>query len=337
MTRAAPLSRRRAITIVAGCAGVPLLDRGRAARDLPALYAWNGTSLGSPARLRLYHTDRAAAAQVVARCAAEIERLEHIFALYREDSEITRLNRHGRIAAPAHDLRLVLADSLRLAELSGGAFDVSVQPLWDLYAQHFFGRPAPDPSGPPARAVAAALALVGWRDIEVSARQAVLARPGMGLALNGIAQGYVADRIVGIFRDAGCDRVLADLGHSELFALGRHPDRRCWHIGLTDPRKPERIGQVIDLCDGALCTSGGYGTKFEPSGRFHHLFDTATGASAGHYLAVSVFAPRAMIADALSTGIYVVPPERCAKILSNHRDVSALVTLPDGTTQRLSG
>ena len=330
----AGLSRRRAITIMAAGAGVSLLGADRAARDAPVLYAWNGTSLGSPARLRLYHSDRAAAAQVVARCAAEIERLERIFALYRDDSELARLNRDRRIAAPGHDLRLVLAEALRLADLSGGAFDVTVQPLWDLYARHFFGREPPDPAGPPPRDVAAALALVDWRGVEISARQAALARPGMGLTLNGIAQGYVADRITDILRNAGCDRVLADLGRSELVALGRHPDGRCWQIGLADPRQPDRIARVLDLSNGALCTSGGYGTKFEPSGRFHHLFDTATGASAGHYIAASVFAPSAMIADALSTALYVAPPVLGGKILSNYRGISALLTLPDGTTQR---
>lgn len=334
MSRFAPLSRRRAMTIIACAAGLPLLGTDRAARREPALCVWNGTSLGSPARLRIYHPDRWAAAQVVARCAAEIERLERIFALYRDDSEVARLNREGRIAAPAHDLRLLLAECLRLAELSGGAFDVTVQPLWELYARHFFGRDPPDPAGPPPRAVAAALALVDWRQVAVSARQAALARPGMGLTLNGIAQGYVADRIVGILRDAGCDRVLADLGRSEIFALGCHPDGRRWQVGLADPRQPDRVAHVLDLCDGALCTSGGYGTKFEPSGRFNHLFDTATGASAGRYIAASVFAPSAMIADALSTALYVAPPERGARILLEYQNVSALLTLPDGTMRR---
>lgn len=79
----AGMSRRRAITIVAAAAGLPLLGADGATPAAPPLYAWNGTSLGSPARLRLYHPDREAAAQVVASCAAEIERLERIFGLYR--------------------------------------------------------------------------------------------------------------------------------------------------------------------------------------------------------------------------------------------------------------
>jgi hypothetical protein len=109
-----------------------------------------------------------------------------------------------------------------------------------------------------------------------------LARPRMGLTLNGIAQGYVTDRVTEILRDNGCDRILANMGCSELRTIGRHADGRPWRIGLADPRRPENVVAALDLCDRALCTSGGYGTKFEPTGRFHHLFDPDTGASADH-------------------------------------------------------
>ena len=330
-------TRRRVLTILGAFAGAPLLGGdGRRQELLPVLYEWNGTALGSPARLMLCHPNRAAAERIVARCAAEIERLERIFALYREDSEVARLNREGRIEAPSHDLLLVLSECQRLSALTSGAFDVTVQPLWNLYASHFFGCRPPAPDGPPADVVATALALVNWCGIDISARQVVLTRPGMTLTFNGIAQGYVTDRMIGILREATFDRILADLGRSELYAIGRHPDGRPWRVGLADPRQPENLATTLDLRDSSLCTSGGYGTKFEPSGKFHHLFDTATGASARHYVAVSVFAPSAMIADALSTALYVTPPERGLKTLASYEGVSALVTLPDGTARHLS-
>ena len=155
--RTGGLARRRAITIMGAFAGMPLLAGDRRAPAPAALYQWNGTSLGSPSRLLLYHPSRATAERVVALCTAEIERLERIFALYRDDSELACLNRDGRITAPSHDLLLVLSECGRLSGLSGGAFDVTVQPLWDVYATHFFGTQAPRPEGPDPRAVAAAL------------------------------------------------------------------------------------------------------------------------------------------------------------------------------------
>jgi thiamine biosynthesis lipoprotein len=333
----ASLTRRRAITIMGAFAGMPLLSSDRRTSDPVYLYQWNGTSLGSPSHLLLYHPNRATAERVVALCTAEIERLERIFALYRDDSEVTSLNRNGRLAAPSHDLILVLAECNRLSTLSAGAFDVTVQPLWNLYASHFFGAQAPVSEGPEPRAVAAALALVDWRGIEFNGRQVALRRPGMGLTLNGIAQGYVTDRIIGILRDNGFDRVLSDFGRSEICAIGRHPGGQPWQVGLADPRQPDKFALVLDLLPGSLCTSGGYGTKFEASGKYHHLFDTATGVSAGHYIGVSVFAPSAMVADSLSTALYVTPPRLGREMLANYPGVTALATLPDGTIQRLPG
>jgi thiamine biosynthesis lipoprotein len=331
----ASLARRRAITILGAFAGVPFLASDRRASAPDRLLEWHGTSLGSPARLLLHHPDRTEAQLAVALCAAEIERLEQIFALYREDSEVARLNRDGRIAAPSHDLLLVLSACSRLSALTGGAFDVTVQPLWNLYASHFLGTQAPPRYGPDPRAIAAALALTDWRGIIFSATKIELRQPGMGVTLNGIAQGYVTDRIIEILRDNGFDRVLSDLGRSEIAAIGCHPDGRPWQIGLADPRYPDRFARILDLAPGSVCTSGGYGTKFEPSGKYHHLFDPATGASAGHYIGVSVFARSTMVADALSTALYVTPPRRGVDLLASYPGVTALVTLPDGEIRQL--
>jgi thiamine biosynthesis lipoprotein len=85
-----------------------------------------------------------------------------------------------------------------------------------------------------------------------------------------------------------------------------------------------------------VCTSGGYGTKFEATGRFHHLFDPLTGTSAHGYLAVSVLAASTMIADALSTALYVTPPQRSLALLASFTGVSALATVPDGSVRHLS-
>jgi thiamine biosynthesis lipoprotein len=330
------LTRRRAMTILGVATSLPMLCAGdRAAESVP-LCQWDGTSLGSPSRLLLYHPDRVAAARIIGRCTAEIERLERIFALYRADSELARLNRDGRLDAPSFDLLALLSRCQRLSALSGGAFDVTVQPLWNLYAGHFFMLPSPAPGGPEPGAVERARKLVGWQGVDLTARRIALARPGMGLTLNGIAQGYVTDRITEILHDNGCDRTLADMGRSELRAQGRHADGHPWRVGLADPRQPDRLAAAIDLCDRALCTSGGYGTPFEASGRFHHLFDPATGASANHYIGVSVLAASAATADALSTALYVTPPSRSAELLASFPATSARLTRPDGTVDQLS-
>lgn len=331
------LSRRRVLTILGAAAALPLLSADDPAAGPAKLYQWTGSSLGSPSRLLLYHWDRAAASRIIGRCMAEIERLERIFALYREDSELARLNRDGRLDAPSQELLALLGDCQHLSAMSGGAFDITVQPLWNLYAAHFFAAPSPPSTGPALRDVERALRLVDWRLIDATPRRVRLARPGMGVTLNGIAQGYVADRLTDILQENGCARMLADLGRSEMRSLGRHTDGRPWHVGLADPRQSERIAFTLDLENRALCTSGGYGTKFEASGRYHHLFDPATGTSANRYIAASVLAPRAKIADALSTALYVTPPERGPALVAGFPGTSARLTLPDGSVRQLSG
>jgi FAD:protein FMN transferase len=329
------VSRRRAMTIVGAVAGLPLLGADELSWGAPLLHQWIGTSLGSPSQLLLYHHDRAAAARIAGACAAEIDRLERIFALYQTDSEIARLNRDGRIELPSLDLFMVLSRSQILSALSTGAFDVTVQPFWTLYAGHFFGNAAPPPEGPAPEAIERTRKLVDWQAVDVGRRRIALERTGMGLTLNGVAQGYVTDRVMDMLRENGCDRAFGNMGCSEIRAIGRHTNGRPWRVGLADPRQPDMVGISLDLCDRSVCTSGGYGTKFDATGRFHHLFDPFTGASAHHYIAVSVFAESAFVADALSTALYVTPPERGAALLASFSGVSALATLPDGTAQHL--
>ena len=328
-------SRRRVITILGAVAGLPLLPSADEPEHPMRLHRWQGTALGSPSYVMVNHPDHRAAEKAIAQCVAEIERLEKQFTLYRGDSEIARLNRDGRLEAPSCDLLALLSECQRFYELSGGAFDVTVQPLWEVYAAHFFGSRLRPPNGPEPGAIEQALALVGWQNVDITPRCINLARQGMGLTLNGIAQGFLTDRIADILRTNGCDRVLADMGRSEIRLVGHRPDGLAWRIGLADPLAPDRVAVTLNLADRCISTSGGYGTKFEATGRYHHLFDTRTGTSAGHYIAVSVIAASTMVADALSTSLFVTPPERTDRLLSAFPEALALATWHDGSLHLL--
>jgi thiamine biosynthesis lipoprotein len=92
------------------------------------------------------------------------------------------------------------------------------------------------------------------------------------------------------------------------------------------------LAQTADRC---ISTSGGYGTKFEATGRHHHLFDPTTGESARHYIAVTVIATSTMVADALSTSLYVTRPEHSERLLAAFPNATALITRPDGSRHQL--
>jgi thiamine biosynthesis lipoprotein len=210
---------------------------------------------------------------------------------------------------------------------------VTVQALWRLFASHF-SRPDADLAGPARRDIASAVDLVGDSHIEASAKRVVLARSGMAITLNGVAQGLITDRIADMLRAGGIADVLVDL--DETRAMGRHPSGRPWSVGIVDPSDRRRIATTAALQDRALATSGGYGVAFDPARRHHHLFDARTGASAEHYLDVAVGAPDALTANALSTALIVSAPARAQACLDGFASVSARMIRADGSIVLMS-
>ena len=320
-------SRRRAMQIMAGAAGVCALGAGVRALAPPArFFRWRGEVLGAVAEIALWSGDEHSARSVVFRIERELARFHRIFDLQNEASEISRLNRDGALSDASRELRALIAESQTLGELSGGAFDISVQPVWRVYESHFWTK-ADIAADIAAKALATARALVDFRGIEIVARRIAFARPGMAVTLNGIAQGFIADAIADLLRNEGYDTAFVDLG--EMRAIGAHPDGRAWRVGLKHPGRADSINRAVDLEDAALAVSGGYGTTFEPTGRFHHIFDPATGASANSLRDVAVIGPRAAAADGLSTAIYVAGEAKAAALLAAYPGNRALLTRLD--------
>lgn len=313
------ITRRRFLSIIAASLGCGAVG---AAAGTPAgpVSVWKGTVLGALGSLTLVHPDRRRAQALMVDCVAEIARLESIFSLYQPASAINRLNRAGELRGPPHELVELIAFALALARDTGGAFDPTVQPLYRLYARHFSGA-APAPGGPSRREIEGALRAVDFRAVDADASHIAFRKAGMALTLNGVAQGYITDRIADRLRDAGFDDVLVDLGETR--ALGMGPGRAPWSAGIADPRRHGApIAQLTLGDDGrlfpALATSGGYGMQFGANPAIHHLFDPHTGRSANRWLSVSVEAARATVADGLSTSLAVMARERAPALLALH-------------------
>jgi thiamine biosynthesis lipoprotein len=202
---------------------------------------------------------------------------------------------------------------------TGGAFDPTVQPLWALHAR-----------GTPSEAdVAAAKALVDWTKVEVGPRRIVLGRPGMAVTLNGIAQGFAADRVREVLRAHGVRHALADTG--EFNGMGRRPDGDAWRVGIQHPRVADAWAALASLEDRFLATSGDYATPFSADFKSHHIFDPATGRSPEALSSVTILAPSGIEADALSTSVFVLGPDRGLALCASRPGVDALTLLKDGT------
>ncbi len=309
-------TRRRLLTVMGATAGMTLLPNvGRTATVLPR-WTWQGSALGAKAEMTLVHPDEVAAKKLIRLAVDEIERLENIFSLYRDSSDIARLNRSGHLDTPSPDLVTLLSIANHISDLTGGAFDVTVQPLWRLYADHF-SKLGGDPGGPPTAAIDRVRNLVNYRAIEFTASHIRFAHPEMAITLNGIAQGYITDRVADLLRANGIEQTLIDLG--EIRALGMHPDGRPWRIAIDGAREKS----PINLVDRAIATSSPAGTAFDRAGRFHHLFAPQTGQP-GVAKQMSVIAARATTADALSTAFAIMPEKDWLSIKTGLADISVV-------------
>lgn len=296
--------RRRFLTIAAAASGAALLPSSRVLAG-DGIRRWQGTALGADASLQLVGLSERMADRLVERCLQEVTRLERALSLFRPDSALVQLNRKGRLDAPPADLVRVMQEAVTYGHLTDGVFDITTQPLWTLYAEHFATNGA-DAAGPPVSAVAAVQALIDFRAVEVEPSRITFARPGMAVTLNGIAQGYITDRIAELLLNEGLSDVLVDMG--EVRALGRHPAGRPWRVSI---RQVNNDGPSLDLT-GALATSATNGTCFDPGGRFGHILDPRSGRPAPGPRQVSVRAGTASRADALSTAFLLMPPSAAA-------------------------
>lgn len=327
------ITRRRFIRITAvvvGAAFVPALAAARA--PAAGLRQWRGVALGADASLQVFHPDASAGDRLIEASLDEVRRLERIFSLYRRDSALSRLNADGRLEAPPPELLELLSISAGFSRLTEGAFDVTVQPLWDLYAAHF-SSPDADPAGPSEGAIADARALVDYGTVDIAPSVIRLSRPGAKITLNGIAQGYVTDRVTNLLRAAGCEHTLVDMG--EIRAIDGHPEGRPWNVALRDPRDPSRSLDEVSLSGMSIATSSGLGTPFDAAGRFNHIFDPSDGGCASRYLSVSVKTERATTADALSTAFSLMPMHAARRVLAMSGGGEALFFDRDGRETRI--
>jgi thiamine biosynthesis lipoprotein len=329
-----PINRRRFISLTAAAtAGMTMFDVQ--AKTDTELMRWQGAALGAKAQIMLYGDDPVRAQEVFARCQQEITRLENIFSLYVKNSAISRLNADGHLDNPDIEFLDLLSRCLSCYQITDGAFDVTIQPLWKLYADHFSTAGAA-PSGPSQQKVGETLKLVGSDKITLESRRISFTRPGMGISLNGVAQGYMTDRVAKILKVAGFDNILVHMG--ETYAQGHHGGGRPWTAGISSPLQDHKILMAVPLNHQALATSGGYGSPFSDQSQLHHLLDPKSGRSAQHHGAVSVVAQDATTADMLSTAFYVMDYAKVSEVWAKYPGLErAIFVDPAGRVMEFTG
>ncbi len=248
-------------------------------------------ALGAETAITVWHGDSVVAEAGLEEAFAAIDAVEDLMSLYRPPSQLCRLNRQGELADPHPDLVKVLRHAQALSGQTDGAFDITVQPLW-----------AARQGGVSVSEVESEK--IDWRRLDVWKDRVCFRDAGMAATLNGIAQGFAADRVAETLGRHGICHALIDTG--EVASLGQREGQEPWRVGLQHPRQPEAFLGVAGLRDRCLATSGDYATTLDRDFEEHHLIDPKTGRSPQQLSSVSVATTTAMEADALSTAAFVL-------------------------------
>lgn len=262
----------------------------------------------------------------------EIERVEGIFSTFQPNSSISRLNRDGHLVNCSSEIVNVISRALNFSSLSGGAFDITVKPVLDLY-QEFHRKQLWPPS---EQRLKIATSLVDFRNVVVDDDTIFLKSKGAQITTDAIAKGYIIDRAIRVLRNAGVNSAFVDIG-GDSRGIGEKADGTPWIVALQNPREFNQYLAVIRLRNRAVATSGDYERYFVPNKKVHHIIDPRTGRSATSLISATVTAKIAMDADALATTVFVLGPEQGLSLVNRLDGVEALLVTQNRTVLKSKG
>jgi FAD:protein FMN transferase len=282
-------------------------------------------AMGAPLHLTAWTVDQPGAEAAFEQVFAEVNRLEKLMSTWIADSDVVRVNQMAgvRPVPVSADVRDVLSTARQISEWTGGKFDVTFGVLSGLWK---FDQDQ-DNVVPDMREARRRLPLIDYRGIQIddAAGTVFLMRKRMSIHLGGIGKGFAIDRAVEILRQRGVrDFMIQDGG--DIYVAGLK-DGHPWRLGIQDPRgSANQIFAEVDLTDGTFSTSGDYERFFVKDGRrYHHILDPATGEPARGTRSVTIVTNRAVIADGLSTGVFILGPKAGMALIEKLPDVEGVI------------
>jgi thiamine biosynthesis lipoprotein len=283
-------------------------------------------TMGTEVGVSVWTSDDARADAGIAAVFGEFDRLDALMSVWKEGSDIARLNAAAgdQAVLVSPETREVLGIAHQISEQTGGVFDVTFAALSGLWK---FDHQDKDGSVPERREIEKRLPLINYRDLDVdgSAGTARLRRKGMRVNLGGIGKGYAVDRGVDILRRNGLRDFMIQAG-GDMYVAGKRGDR-AWRLGIRDPRGPaDRIFATLDLTDGTFSTSGDYERFFMKDGRrYHHIIDLRVGEPATLCRSVTLVTGRAVIADALAKAVFILGPDEGMALIERTAGVQGVI------------
>ncbi len=291
--------------------------------------------MGTEMEITVASADEKAAHKAIDAAFAEIRRIEEMMSTYISESQLSKINSAAGKKAVKVDQELLrlIKRSIEYAEMTEGGFNIAVGPLIKLW------RVSEGGNIPKKVEIRKALEIIDYRDIVIDEKKKTvfLKKKGMAIDLGGIAKGYASDRAEIVLKKNGIvSGVVAVAG--DINAFGMKVDGAKWRIGIQHPRKKDAFLGIIELEDEAVSTSGDYERFFIKDGkRYHHIMDPKTGEPAGKCQSVTIVAKEATATDALSTGIFVMGPEKGMELIERLSDVEGIIIDAKGNIAVSSG
>lgn len=321
------MRRRRFLQILALGAGAGSLTAAglgsprNGARRISETRAHMGTLVS----ITVISTDERLAQKAVTSSLDRMKELELVLSRFDPNSQVSQLNRTGWVANAHPALVSVLQQAQHVSEISGGAFDITVKPLVELYQERFNAKE----SVPHDNEIAEVLSLVDYRKIMIDGRTVSLAREGMGITLDGMAKGYIVDAGVAALRKEGFWNVLLEAG-GDLVASGFKEGDRSWEIGVRSPRAGQSsVLETLSVQDRGVATSGDYLQAYSADLQHHHIIDPRSGRSPRRAASVTIAAPTCALADGLSTAMMVLGRESGGRMLGQVSECEGVLVTKD--------
>jgi FAD:protein FMN transferase len=301
------------------------------------IVARSGLAMGSELTLMAWTADEDAANRAYDAVFAEFNRLDEELSVWKANSDVVRINDAAgqRPVQVSKDTLDVLAAARQVSEWTNGKFDVTFGALSDIWK---FDQDQ-DNSVPSSAAIRTRLPFIDFRKLVVDQRAgtAFLEKKGMHAHLGGIGKGFAVDRAVALMKSAGLKDFSIQSG-GDLYVAGRRGDRP-WRLGIADPRKPDgEVFSRVELSDSTFSTSGDYERFFISNGvRYHHILDPSTGQPSRLSRSVTIVAKQAVMADGLSTGVFLLGPDEGMALVERLPDVEAVIVSADNEVHVSSG
>ncbi len=301
-----------------------LADGWRVSQSVPAM--------GTVVSVSAFHESRLLSEEAIGRGLAEMDRLIAILNRHEPTSAMGVLNDTGALRSAPDELVYLLRRARGFELLSAGAFDIAVAPVVDLLRQRREsgdGRPLSNGE------LGEALARVEAGRVDVDGRGVRFRGERTTVTLDGMAKGFIVDRMAHALEACGADGYLINAG-GDIRTAGTRDGRAPWSVAVQDPDKGGEYPDVLRLHDGAVATSGSYEIYFDRQRTLHHIIDP-TGGWPVHTSSVTVRAATAMTADALATAVFVAGPEKGMPLVASIPGAACLIVAANGSILKSAG